>query len=66
MQKFLIMFLFVILLFSTFAIAGTAFYKDEYIKGNNKICVYSYLSNEIVIVVRSVDLCPMTLEVDSE
>lgn len=49
---------------ATVALAGTAFLKYERISGLNKICVYDYLGSEYAITIKSVELCPLTIEVD--
>ncbi len=52
-----------VLLLSTPAFAGTAFYTGEVISGMNKICYYNHLGSTVAITLRSTDLCPLTIEV---
>lgn len=54
----------VLLLISSSAFAGTAFFKYERTSGMNKICFYDYLGSEIAITIGAVQLCPLTIEVD--
>ena len=53
----------VLLLVSTTAFAGTAFFKYERTTGMTKQCVYDYLGNEYTITIKSYKLCPMSIEV---
>lgn len=53
----------VLLLTSAAAFAGTAFFKYERTTGMTKQCVYDYLGSEYTITLRSIDLCPLTIEV---
>ena len=43
--------------------AGTAFYTGERVSGMHKICYYDYLGDAVAITIRSVDLCPLTIQV---
>ena len=49
---------------ATKALAGTAIFKYERLDGLYKICVYDYLGSDVAITIRSVDLCPISIEVD--
>jgi len=52
-----------LLIVSTSATAGTAFFRYERITGMTKQCVYDYLGSEYTITIKSYKLCPMTLKV---
>jgi hypothetical protein len=45
------------------AIAATAFLKGQYVSGMNRICLYDHLGSTVAITVRSIDLCPLTIDV---
>lgn len=48
---------------SVSAFAGTAFYKSERTVGMTKTCFYDYLGSEYTKTMRSVDVCPTTIQV---
>ena len=53
----------IVLMLAYSAYAGTAFLKGEYISGMNKICLYDHLGSTVAITIRSVQLCPLTIQV---
>ncbi len=53
-----------LLLISSAAFAGTAFFKYERTSGMKKICFYDYLGSEVAITIGAVQLCPLTIQVD--
>jgi len=50
-----------LVLLSAPAFACTAFYKDEYISGMNKICIYDHLGSDFATTVKAYQLCPITV-----
>ena len=48
---------------SSAAQAGTAFFKYEIEQGMTKLCVYDYLGNIHSITVKSYQLCPLSIQV---
>lgn len=51
----------VLLFMSINAWACTAFYTGERISGMNKLCYFNHLGSDVVLTVRSIDLCPITV-----
>ena len=45
------------------AYGGTAYYLRERISGLNKICYYNHLGSEVAITIKSIQLCPVTINV---
>lgn len=41
--------------------SGTAFLKNEYTQGFNKVCVYDRLGSVDTLVVSATSLCPLTM-----
>lgn len=52
------------LLAASAAHAGTAFFKYERVTGMTKQCYYDYLGSEYVRTMRSIDICPLTIQVN--
>lgn len=61
MKKLFILALTTVLSFN--ACAGTAFFQYEQVSGMNKICYYSYLGSTYTLNIKSVSICPMTINV---
>lgn len=59
MRKFIAL----LLLISTPALAGTAFFSHEVISGMNKICYYNHMGSQVAITLRSTQICPVTITV---
>lgn len=45
------------------ALAATAFYKGEFISGQNKICVYEFLGSTYYTTIRAYQSCPYSIKV---
>lgn len=58
-----IVFTVLVVLLSTSAMAGTAFFKYDRVSGMNKICVYDHLGSDVAITIAATQLCPLTIEV---
>jgi hypothetical protein len=59
MKKFIAL----LLLISTPALAGTAFFSHEVISGMNKICYYNHLGSTVAITLRSTQMCAVTITI---
>lgn len=46
--------------------AGTAYYKEDYLSGSLRICVYDYYGDEYIKTIPSYKLCPLTIETEEE
>lgn len=45
------------------AFAATAFYKGEFISGQNKICVYEFLGSNYYTTIRAYQTCAYSIKV---
>ncbi|QFT57148.1 hypothetical protein [Microbulbifer sp. THAF38] len=53
----------VLVLLASTANAGTAFLKRNYISGLNRICVYDHLGSEVIITIKSTEICKVTVQI---
>lgn len=52
-----------LLLTTTSAQAGLAFFKYERTSGMTKICFYDHMGSEVAITIKSYQLCPLNINV---
>ncbi len=53
----------VLLACASAAMATTAYFKYERAQGMYKICYYSAMGQIVAITIRSVQICPLTIEI---
>jgi len=41
--------------------AGTAYLKDSYVSGANRVCVYSSVNGDFVITIKSYQICQASI-----
>lgn len=43
--------------------ACTAFYQDDYVSGQNRICIYDHLGSDHIVTIKVYQVCRVTIRV---